>query len=84
MGVKEQPDEPVDRTSAGKDPARATCRRARHSPPAHRQAVYLPRRVVSAEPLAGQLARFSPRVLRDIRITPADRENECNKPFWRL
>jgi uncharacterized protein YjiS (DUF1127 family) len=30
-----------------------------------------------------ELARFSPRMLRDIGITPADRERECIKPFWR-
>ena len=30
-----------------------------------------------------ELARFSPRMLQDIGITPADRERECIKPFWR-
>jgi uncharacterized protein YjiS (DUF1127 family) len=30
-----------------------------------------------------QLARFSPAMLRDLGITPAEREEECNKPFWR-
>ena len=30
-----------------------------------------------------ELARFSPRMLRDIGITPDDRERECGKPFWR-
>jgi uncharacterized protein YjiS (DUF1127 family) len=29
-----------------------------------------------------ELARFSPRMLQDIGITPADRERECIKPFW--
>jgi uncharacterized protein YjiS (DUF1127 family) len=31
----------------------------------------------------GQLARFSRRELLDIGMTPADRECECSKPFWR-
>ena len=30
-----------------------------------------------------ELARFSPRMLRDIGITPGDLERECDKPFWR-
>ena len=30
-----------------------------------------------------ELARFPPRMLRDIGITPDDRERECGKPFWR-
>ena len=30
-----------------------------------------------------ELARFSPRMQQDIGITPADRERECIKPFWR-
>ena len=30
-----------------------------------------------------ELARFSRRMLQDIGITPADRERECIKPFWR-
>ena len=30
-----------------------------------------------------ELARLSPRMLQDIGITPADRERECIKPFWR-
>jgi uncharacterized protein YjiS (DUF1127 family) len=29
-----------------------------------------------------QLARFSPRELRDIGLTPADAARECAKPFW--
>jgi uncharacterized protein YjiS (DUF1127 family) len=33
--------------------------------------------------LRGQLAQFSRRELLDIGITPADRERECGKPFWR-
>ena len=29
-----------------------------------------------------ELARMSPRELRDIGLTPADGERECNKSFW--
>ena len=29
-----------------------------------------------------QLARCSPRELRDIGLTPADAVRECAKPFW--
>ena len=29
-----------------------------------------------------ELARFPPRMLRDIGITAGDRERECGKPFW--
>lgn len=30
-----------------------------------------------------QLARLDTRLLRDLGITAADAERECNKPFWR-
>jgi uncharacterized protein YjiS (DUF1127 family) len=30
-----------------------------------------------------QLARLDARLLRDIGITVAEAERECNKPFWR-
>jgi uncharacterized protein YjiS (DUF1127 family) len=30
----------------------------------------------------GQLARLDLRLLRDIGITAAEAERECNKPFW--
>ena len=30
-----------------------------------------------------EMTRFTPRMLRDIGITPSDCERECNKPFWR-
>lgn len=30
-----------------------------------------------------ELARLDARLLRDIGVTAADAERECNKPFWR-
>jgi uncharacterized protein YjiS (DUF1127 family) len=30
----------------------------------------------------GELARMTMRELRDIGITPAERERECHRPFW--
>jgi uncharacterized protein YjiS (DUF1127 family) len=29
-----------------------------------------------------ELSRMSPRELRDIGLSPAESETECNKPFW--
>ena len=29
-----------------------------------------------------ELSRISPRELRDIGLSPAEAETECNKPFW--
>ena len=29
-----------------------------------------------------ELSRMSPRELRDIGLSPAEAETECNKPFW--